>query len=211
VSEDSNGLRQPFRGLDNNLSATCEGLCVDSSNSRSNSSPLFSGKNTTGKEAGLNCEGTAITADVSKPYTLTADESHNKISNLYLTPLSYDCLRRLELAEMVAQKTVNGTISDALKAEEYRVSLYMDAGLLNIQPSEIIRCLSQGLTESDVVEEFYQRTPAKKQRIGSFLPPCLPVPYTDKALESLGALTEQGIRDALQDLLEVRGKPLTST
>jgi hypothetical protein len=163
-----------------------------------------------GKESEINSGVVSTSASDSIPYTLKAVKPHSKISPHFMRPLSYDCLRRLELAEMVAQKTVNGTISDALKAEEYRVSLYLDAGLLNIKPSEILRYLSQGLTESDVVEEFYQKTTVKRQRIDSFLQPCLPVPYTDKALEALGSLTEQGIRDALQELLRARGEPLTS-
>jgi hypothetical protein len=202
-------IRQAHQGLDNYESVTCAGSGVDSSDSRSNTSPISSSKNTTKEESESKVESVSPPVDNSKPLTLISGESHNKKSR----PLSYDCLRRLDLAEMVAQKTVNGTISDTLKAEEYRVSLYLDAGLLNIQPTEIKQYLSQGLTESDIVEEFYQRTLAKrtkKQRIDSFLPPCLPVPYTDKASKALGALTEQGIREALQDLSKAHGEALTS-
>lgn len=110
--------------------------------------------------------------------------------------LPHDCSRRLVLAEVVAQKTVNGTITEDMKAEEYRISLYMDAGLLNIDPKDIARSLAKGETESDVVEKAYEKLCEKRKR-DDLLPPCRKAPKTTGAFAALGALTQKGIHEAL--------------
>jgi hypothetical protein len=111
-------------------------------------------------------------------------------------PLPHDCARRLVLAETVAQKTVNGTITDELRAEEFRISLYLDAGLLDIDPADIARSLARGQTESDLVEESYEKL-VKKAKRDELLPSCRKAPNTTGALAALGALTKIGIHDAL--------------
>lgn len=134
--------------------------------------------------------------------------NNNKISRRKdaptAAPLPHDCARRLVLAETVAQKTVNGTITDELKSEEYRIGLYMDAGLLGILPSELVVALTQGRTESEVVEEKYEQALLlvgnnnnNKRKRDEILPPCRRVPKTKGALEALGALTMRGIDEAL--------------
>lgn len=72
-------------------------------------------------------------------------------------PLGQDISRRLVLAEAVAQKTVNGMITDELKEEEYRTSLYLDAGLIGIKPDEISKLTMEGKTEFQIVEKCYSQ------------------------------------------------------
>lgn len=121
---------------------------------------------------------------------------------------SHDCKRRLMLAETVAQETARGTISELLKAEEYRISLYMDAGLLNIDPSEISRYLANGKTESDVVEGAYKKI-AKDGKRDNLLPKYQRVHNAVGALDALGALTQQSIQDALQVIIGA-GAPIAA-
>jgi hypothetical protein len=125
-----------------------------------------------------------------------AGAKKNETDGPAVPPLPHNCSRRLVLAEVVAQKTVNGTITDDMKAEEYRISLYMDAGLLNIDPKEIVRSLAKGETESDVVEKAYGKLCEKRKR-HDLLPPCRKAPKTAGALAALGALTRKGINEAL--------------
>jgi len=110
--------------------------------------------------------------------------------------LPFDCIRRLDLAETMAQRTVNGTITEQQKDEEYRISLYMDAGLLGISPSQLVQALSNGKTESDLVEESYSKH-GKKRKLDGLLPPLRKAPKMAGALEGLGALTKIGIQNAL--------------
>lgn len=113
--------------------------------------------------------------------------------------LPHDCARRLALAEAVAQKTVNGTLPDNLKAEDYRLSLYLDAGLLGIDPADIARSLAHGQTESDIVEESYKKL-LKTSKHDELFPRFEKVPITKGSLEALGALNKEGIHDALQSI-----------
>jgi len=71
--------------------------------------------------------------------------------------LNVDVSRRLVLAENVAQKTMNGMITDELKEEEHRTSLYLDAGLLGIKPEVISKLTSEGKTEFQIVEKCYSQ------------------------------------------------------
>lgn len=113
--------------------------------------------------------------------------------------LPIDCVRRLNLAEILAKKTANGTVTDEQKNEEYRVSLYMDAGLLGIEPCDLVKGLSEGKTESDLVEERYDRYD-KKRKINALIPPLKRCHKTPGALEGLGALTKIGIENALSTI-----------
>ena len=70
--------------------------------------------------------------------------------------LPVDLVHRLILAETFAQRTVNGTDTETLKAEEKRMSLYLDAGLLGIDLSEMAAKRSMGCTEESIVEAAYQ-------------------------------------------------------
>eukprot|EP00542_Grammatophora_oceanica_P014731 CAMPEP_0194028370 /NCGR_PEP_ID=MMETSP0009_2-20130614/2355_1 /TAXON_ID=210454 /ORGANISM="Grammatophora oceanica, Strain CCMP 410" /LENGTH=220 /DNA_ID=CAMNT_0038667741 /DNA_START=22 /DNA_END=684 /DNA_ORIENTATION=- len=72
-------------------------------------------------------------------------------------PLSHEATRRLILAETVAQKTVNNSVSRVLKAEEYRVHMYLDCGLLGIKPAEIRKSVMHGGTEENLVKKSYKR------------------------------------------------------
>lgn len=118
--------------------------------------------------------------------------------------LSHDTARRLVLAETVAQKTVNGTITDELKDEEYRVSLYLDAGLLGIKREDMAEMINKGRCESDIVQHYYDQLlvkngNGKRPATDSLLPP-VKKSHTDKtvALSGLGALTDEGILKALR-------------
>lgn len=77
-------------------------------------------------------------------------------------PLSHDNARRLVLAETIAQKTVNRTITGELKATEKRVSLYLDAGLLGIAPNDMARHMVEGYTEAEIVEHYYKKSKGDK-------------------------------------------------
>ncbi len=111
--------------------------------------------------------------------------------------LAHDCARRLMLAETIAQETARGTITELLKAEEYRISLYLDAGLFNIDPVDIARCLASGKSESDIVEEAYARL-ANSGKRDTLLPNYRRVESNGGALRAVGALTQQTINDALR-------------
>lgn len=118
---------------------------------------------------------------------------------------SHDCTRRLMLAETVAQETARGTITEMLKAEEYRISLYLDAGLFNIDPGDMARYLASGKSESDIVEEAYNRLANNGKRdTSTLLPKYRRVESNGGALRALGALTQQTINDALQGIIGSR-------
>jgi len=110
--------------------------------------------------------------------------------------LPIDYIRRLDLAEAMAQRTMNGTITEEQKNEEYRISLYLDAGLLGISPSDLAKGISEGKTESDIVEEIYNKN-GKKRKLDSILPVFKKTLKTTGALEGLNALTKDGIEKVL--------------
>ena len=144
----------------------------------------------------------AMETDVYKTGDLvTAQDSQLQARNIddSVLLLPHDCARRLALAEAVAQKTVNGTLPDNLKVEEYRVSLYLDAGLLGIDPSNIARSLANGQTESEIVEQSYKKL-LKTSKHDEIFPPFEKVPITKGALDALGALNKEGIHDAIQSI-----------
>mmetsp|Transcript_25249 Transcript_25249/g.35604 ORF Transcript_25249/g.35604 Transcript_25249/m.35604 type:complete len:652 (+) Transcript_25249:309-2264(+) len=69
-------------------------------------------------------------------------------------PLTEDMARRLVLAETVSQKTANGTVTpDLIKAEE-KAALYLEAGLLGIDPDELAGFLAKGHTEEEIVRDY---------------------------------------------------------
>jgi len=79
------------------------------------------------------------------------------------------------------------------------VSLYLDAGLLGIDPSNIARSLANGQTESEIVEESYKKL-LKTSKYDEIFPPFEKVPMTKGALDALGALNKEGIHDAIQSI-----------
>ena len=79
------------------------------------------------------------------------------------------------------------------------MSLYLDAGLLGIDPANIARSLARGQTESDIVEESYKKLLFRNKQDELF-PPFQKVPSTKGALDALGALNKEGIHDAIQNI-----------
>ena len=126
-------------------------------------------------------------------------------------PLSQDTVRRLGLAEAVAQKTANGTITAELQEAEQRVNLYLDAGLLGIPPEEMARQMVQGRTEQEIVEQYYKkiqegtdRAPRGSSRGKRKIPGRdVGVEHTKRvkvdsaALAGVATLTEKSIQEAL--------------
>ena len=94
-----------------------------------------------------------------------------------LAPLSNDLAHRLVLAETIAQRTLNGSVTEELTAEEKRMGLYLDAGLLGIDLGEMAERLSRGQTEESVVEDCFNRLKAKgREASGKRRGETLPIP-----------------------------------
>ena len=100
---------------------------------------------------------TVTTRNVMDSSARRKSTNKTKKEGLHCTPLSNDVTRRLALAEAVAQKTVNGMITDELKEEEYRTSLYLDAGVMGINPEDISKLTREGKTEFQIIERCYSQ------------------------------------------------------
>lgn len=117
---------------------------------------------------------------------------------------SEDLVERLVFAETMAQRTVQGTVTNALKAEEKRMSLYLDAGLLGIDYDEMMERRKSGQSEECILEEHSaklrrkrdpddndgdkkmraaEEPPAKKQRLVSHV-------QDSDALSAVGAMIQ---------------------
>jgi hypothetical protein len=182
--------RKPLDGLGSRLKAGQ----VDKSKSLAHQAALVTQSNKRSRsamETDIHKTSDLVTPQESQPHPHNVDHS--------VASLPHDCARRLALAEAVAQKTVNGTLPDYLKAEEFRVSLYLDAGLLGIDPADIARSLAHGQTESDIVEESYKKLLFARKQDELFLP-FQKVSSTNGALDALGALNKEGIHDAIQNI-----------
>lgn len=73
-------------------------------------------------------------------------------------------MNRLVFAETLAQRTVQGTVTEEMKAEEKRMGLYLDAGLLGIDLGEVAAKRAMGQTEEEIVEEAYNRLKLKRDK-----------------------------------------------
>jgi hypothetical protein len=119
---------------------------------------------------------------------------------------SKDLVERLVSAETMAQRTVQGTVTDALKAEEKRKGLYLDAGLLGIDLREMMERRKGGQSEESIIEEYFaklrqkrdddddgekkrsvaKKPPAKKQRVVSVIDHA----QDSDALSAVGAMIQ---------------------
>jgi hypothetical protein len=128
-----------------------------------------------------------------------------------LSSLSDDLAHRLVLAETMAQRTLNGSVTEELRAEEKRMNLYLDAGLLGIDLGEMSERIAKGETEESIVQDGFSllklkgrkpsekrqgatlATPAKKQKLAA--PAAVKGGFTfqDKAIQdalvAIGATT----------------------
>jgi len=71
-------------------------------------------------------------------------------------PLTEDMALRLVFAETVSQKTANGTITADMMVAERNSGLYLDAGLIGIDPDKMAQYLAEGQTEKQIVEHHYK-------------------------------------------------------
>lgn len=85
-------------------------------------------------------------------------------NNRAKTSLSNDHVQRLVFAETLAQRTAQGTATDEMKAEEQRMGLYLDAGLLGMDLKEIARKRAMGQTEQSIIDECYERLKLKRDK-----------------------------------------------
>ena len=65
-------------------------------------------------------------------------------------------------AETMAQRTVLGTVTNELKAQEKRMGLYLDAGLLGIDYDEMTERRKGGQSEESILEEYYAKLRRKR-------------------------------------------------
>lgn len=75
---------------------------------------------------------------------------------------SKDLVERLVCAETMAQRTVLGTVTNELKAQEKRMGLYLDAGLLGIDHDEMTEKRKGGQLEESILEEYYAKLRRKR-------------------------------------------------
>lgn len=93
--------------------------------------------------------------------SLTSQEVYQVSSSL-----KDDLVHRLVLAETLAQRTVQGTVTEAMKVQEKRLGLYVDAGLLGIDLGVMAEKRARGQMEESIVEEYYENLKLKKDDDG---------------------------------------------
>lgn len=120
-----------------------------------------------------------------------------------LSPLSDDLAHRLVLAETMAQRTLNGSVTEELKAEEKRLNLYLDAGLLGIDLSEIFERIAKGETEESVVQDGFNllklkgRKPSEKRRSATLSTPAKKRKLAAAPVEGGLTFQDKAVQDAL--------------
>lgn len=119
-----------------------------------------------------------------------------------LAPLSNDLAHRLVIAETVAQRTLNGSVTEELMAEEKRMGLYLDAGLLGIDLGEMAERLSKGQKEESIVEDCFNKLKARgREASGKRRDETLPAPAKKPRVAVAGKsgslFREKDIQDAL--------------
>jgi len=110
--------------------------------------------------------------------------------------LPNDLVNRLVLAETLAQRTVQGTVTEAMKAEEERMGLYLDAGLLGIDLGEIAEKRARGQSEDSIVEEYYEKLKLKSDGKVE--------PDRKRIKLAAGRTQETDIQDALGAMIRLR-------
>jgi hypothetical protein len=89
-------------------------------------------------------------------------KASNETSRGVLRACSKDFVERLVIAETLAQRAVQGTLTISLKAKEKRMGLYLDAGLLGVDFGEMTERRKRGQTEESIVEEYYDKLKRKR-------------------------------------------------
>lgn len=85
-------------------------------------------------------------------------------ANRELSTLPDDLVNRLVLAETLAQRTVQGAVTQVMKREEKRTGLYLDAGLLGIDLGELAAKRAGGQSEQSIIDECYERLKLKSDK-----------------------------------------------
>jgi hypothetical protein len=119
-----------------------------------------------------------------------------------LAPLSNDLAHRLVFAETLAQRTLNGSVTEQLKAEAKRMDLYLDAGLLGIDLGEMAERLSRSEAEASIVEDYFNKLKAKGRKAsGKRRAETLPTPAKKPRVVAAGKgsslFRDKDIQDAL--------------
>jgi hypothetical protein len=120
-----------------------------------------------------------------------------------LSPLSDDLAHRLVLAEAMAQRTLNGSVTEELKAEEKRMNLYLDAGLLGIDLSEMSERMAKGETEESIVQDGFSvlklkgRKPSEKRRAATLATPAKKRKLAAAPVKGGLTIQDKAIQDAL--------------
>lgn len=118
--------------------------------------------------------------------------------------LSDDVAHRLILAETIAQRTLSGSVSEPLKAQEKRMNLYLDAGLLGIDLEGMSEWLQRGETEEFIVEDRYIQCQERSRKASGtgqgtrFLMNSAERPrMVDSAKKSFNMFPDKHVQDAL--------------